>query len=174
MMMWETAWTRRSVLKSGAAAIAGAAAFSRPGTVPGAATERARFLFLTDTHLDMKCSQANLSSIAYWIRQRPPGIPRIARRRCVYLVDRISATGKMHDAKQRLLCTLAGSAGGTEATNSPKLQLKGGQIRQIRLDHPHKRKPGMIKKRARGGPSRPTKFRILLIGTHSCKVMHAS
>ncbi len=69
-MTCEKAWTRRSVLKSTAAALAATAGFSRAGTAEGATPERVRFVFLTDTHLDMKCSKANLSGIAHWITER--------------------------------------------------------------------------------------------------------
>ena len=63
-------WTRRSVLKSlgsGAAAVVAAGTGPLSRLVSGVAEEKARFVFLTDTHLDMKCSAANLAHIARWI-----------------------------------------------------------------------------------------------------------
>ena len=66
-MKHDKRWTRRSLLKSGVAAIAAAGVFPLTGYVGSATDDRARFLFLTDTHLDMKCSAPNLAYIARWI-----------------------------------------------------------------------------------------------------------
>lgn len=64
-----TLWTRRSVLKSlglGAAVFTGA--LPRLGHAsPSDTGEGFRMVFLTDTHLDMKCSKENLSYISEWI-----------------------------------------------------------------------------------------------------------
>ncbi len=62
-------WTRRSLLKSlGLGAAAAAGALPKPGfAAPRELDDGFRMLFLTDTHLDMKCSKDNLSHIAQWI-----------------------------------------------------------------------------------------------------------